>query len=226
MIESPFTIFNEFPQIKTAFFVKDDAKQTDQEAAQKLGFTHGAGAHQVHDSRIIVVSGALARTEKADGIITQTKDVLLCVRWADCQNFLLYAPEKDVVGILHVGWRGLLRGAIYNFFTTLKEEYAVEPEECFVAAGPSLCFECANFVDPMRELPNLDLRFIDHKRRKANLSASATDTMERLGVPSVHLERHPRCTCCHPEDFWTYRGGDRKAVKDGMSNMACIGIMG
>ena len=43
------------------------------------------------------------------------------------------------------------------------------------------------------------------------------------GIQPQNIERMDDCTRCHPEKYWTYRGGDREAVKAGRTNvMACV----
>lgn len=229
MIISPFTLFAPFrDRVRTAFFIKEDDIRSDEAAAKALGISKAAGLNQIHGNRTVIIRSASNRTEPADGMITDVPDLALCTRWADCQNFIIFAPERNVIGVLHVGWRGLIAGAIPEFFRVMKEEWNIDPSETFVGAGPSLCTQCAEFSDPMRELPSLPTEFIHGKT--VDLRGAATDQFMRLGVRPDHFERHPDCTRCHPEGrsmlspYWTYRGGDRDAVKTGHSNMAVCAL--
>lgn len=142
----------------------------------------------------------------------------LMARAADCQNFAVYAPEKHVAGVMHVGWRGLLAGTIPEFFRILKDEFGIDAEETFVVAGPSMCLKCAEYKDPEFELrQKIDSRYVhdDH----VDLQGAATMQLLDAGVPRDHFERHPDCTSCHPEKYWAYRGGDREAVEGGNANV-------
>lgn len=203
--------------IQFKLFTKADGVVTDAQAATALNATKSAGLHQVHGGNIVIVRDQVNRDIQADGMVTDQNGLALCIRWADCQNFLFYAPEQGVLGVLHTGWPGLLRGALYNFFSTVNQEWNISPEELLVYAGPSLCQQCADFTDPIRELPSVNPEFIDG--RCADLQGIAEDRLRRMGVPDENFERHPDCTRCHPETYWTYRGGDRDAVKSGSVNM-------
>ncbi len=218
MLENPFNLLRPFSTIlRSGMFTKEDDIDYDAQAAKALGVSKTAGLHQVHGNRVIVVRDSLNRTEEADGMITDVPGLALCIRWADCQNFVILEPERRVMGVLHAGWRGLIRGAIPSFFDVLKREWGIAPSSVFVGAGPSLCQTCADFTDPAKELFPLPSHFIDGKN--ADLQAAATAQFTSLGVKTAHLERHPDCTRCKPHQYWTYRGGHREEVKEGHTNM-------
>ncbi len=223
MITSPFSLFRPFEdRLTTAFFTKTDDIRSDETAAKSLHVPNAAGLNQMHGNRTVIIRSASGRTEEADGMITDVPDLALCLRWADCQNFVIFAPERNVIGVLHVGWKGLIAGAIPEFFRVMKEEWNIDPPETFVGAGPSLCTQCAEFSDPMRELPSVPTGFIHSKT--VDLQGAATDQFVRLGVRPDQFERHPDCTRCHPEMYWTYRGGDREKVKAGHTNLTAYSL--
>lgn len=109
---------------------------------------------------------------------------------------------------------------ISSFFHTIHREWGILPQETFIWAGPSLCHSCAEFTNPLVELPNIDSQFFHD--RHVDLQGAALQEFISIGVPEKHIERHPDCTCCHPKKYWTYRGGDREAVLQGKENiLAC-----
>jgi copper oxidase (laccase) domain-containing protein len=60
---------------------------------------------------------------KADGMITGLKNVLLCIRTADCLPLFFHTnpyKENKFIGILHAGWRGIYRGIITNSLQLMK----------------------------------------------------------------------------------------------------------
>lgn len=220
MIRSPFAIFAPFAdRIEVILWNKDDPRPHD--VAGSLKVKEEAYAEQVHGAKTLVVRDAVAYVPGADGLLTDRAGLALSVRFADCQSFVVYAPSRHVAGVLHAGWRGLVSGAIPEFFATLEREWRIRPEETFVAAGPSLCRKCAGFSDPKRELPTIPPAFI--AGNNVDLRGAADAQLLALGLPRHHLERSPGCTCCHPETYWTYRGSHREAVKRGERNLlACV----
>lgn len=221
MIQDPFPILRPFDDLlQVGMFTKEDDVRSDEEAAQLLGGKEVAALHQVHGNRVIVVTAPSARVEKADGMITQRKNLTLCIRWADCQNFVIFCPKPLTVGLLHVGWRGIEAKAITEFFRVLRNECGVDAQHVYVGAGPSLCQRCADFSDPAKELPSVPPKLINGNH--VDLRDAATREFIACGVPSDRIDRHPDCTRCSPELYWTYRGGHREEVKAGHTNMlAC-----
>lgn len=173
---------------------------------------------QVHGNRTVVAREPMDYTQEADGVISDVVGLHLTVRAADCQNFAVFAPQKRVAGALHVGWRGLIAGALSEFFKVLHAEFGIEPHETYVAAGPSMCLKCSEYRDPNFALrQQIDKRFVHGDQ--VDLQAAATMQLLDLGVPRDHFERHPDCTTCNPKEYITYRGGDREMVEQGKSNV-------
>ncbi|MDD5103054.1 MAG: polyphenol oxidase family protein [Candidatus Peribacteraceae bacterium] len=220
MLHAPFSLFTPFSdRIKVVQWAKEDARPHD--VCGVLGVKEEAYAEQVHGTKISIARDAIRYAPGADGLITDQSGLALSVRFADCQSFVVYAPEHHVLGVLHAGWRGLIAGAIRAFFATLKNEWKIDPKDTWVAAGPSLCQKCAGFSDPERELPSIPPEFINGNQ--ADLRGAADAQLFTLGLPRDHFERSPDCTCCAPQTYWTYRGGDREAVKRGWTNvLGCV----
>lgn len=72
-----------------------------------------------------------------DGMVARGGDLVLMVGVADCAPVLFADPERAVIGALHVGWRGLLRGAIERMADALVEAGA-RLGSTAVAIGPAI----------------------------------------------------------------------------------------
>jgi len=228
MIVHPFPLLSPFEhRLDVALFrKKEDGTVTDADVGEKLGSHAIASLHQVHGSRAVVTREGGRRSE-ADALMTDSPLLALTIRTADCQSFLVYEPRAHVAGLIHAGWRGLLRGIIPSAFDLLWDEWGIRPEDTYVAAGPSLCRECSRFSNPKEELRGIDPRFF--QGNLVDLRGIAEDQLWKLGVREERFERQPDCTACNGGTdappgrlYWTYRGGDRVAVAKGSSNLlAC-----
>jgi len=223
MIANPFSNLQSIEPLRIALFTKDDDIRSDAGAAQKIGASKAAALHQAHGNRVVVVRDELKRTEQADGMITDAPDLALCIRWADCQNFVVYEPKKKILGAMHVGWRCLRDGTIPSMFKLLKDKFGVNGEDCIVAGGPSLCMGHSEFTDPLDEIPNVPHEYVhDHL---VDLRGWARGQLRDAGVDDSHVEIHPDCTRCRPDLYWTYRGGHREEVKQGHTNMLTCALL-
>lgn len=209
-------------RIRIDFLGRDKTIQSDSDAARILGVTTIASAQQVHRNKTVIVDEPVKRVTGADGIITTTPNLTLLMRVADCQSFVAYDPTKNIVGALHAGWKGIVAGAIPAFLDMMKAQGS-NPADVFVYAGPSLCQRCAEFTDPVKELPGIDHRFFDG--RCADLRGVADQQWMNAGILMEHVERSPDCTKCRNDLYWSYRGGDREAVKNGYENVLACTIL-
>lgn len=209
-------------KIDVRFFTREDDVSDDASIGKALGTDRFVTLKQTHGTNVAIVTEPLRRTIEADASATDTRDLTLAIRIADCQPIIVYAPKKNVIGVIHAGWKGVRDGIIPEFFKTLKNEWGIEPSETFVCAGPSLCLNCAEFTDPVTELPTVDPRFF--RGRHVDLRGAADHQLEMLGVPASNRERSPVCTKCTNDTLWSYRGTDHDAVKAGFTNVLTIGL--
>ncbi|HRH93897.1 MAG TPA: polyphenol oxidase family protein [Candidatus Peribacteria bacterium] len=220
MIDHPFANLRPFTkQLDVLFLDKADNVATDADIKRVTGVATLTSLHQKHGKNVVVVREESSRTLPADGLVTDVKGLSLLIRFADCQNFVIYAPKHNVVGLIHAGWKGVVAGVIPEFFAVLKREWNIAPGEVMVGAGPSLCFQGADFTDPAAEVPTLK-PFIGG--RCVDLIAAANKQFADAGVPSANIERMPECTRCNPGTLWTYRGGHREEVKSGFTNCLVV----
>lgn len=188
----------------------------DDQVAQAFDAPYASVA-QTHGNTTIIVSGP-DHDQGADGLITGTKDLVLITRAADCQSFVIYAPDHNVIGVLHAGWRGLRDEAIREFFAALKRKWNIPASETYVGIAPSLCVRCAEFSDPPSELPNVDRSFF--RDRHVDLMSIADFQLKEAGVRQ--MERMQDCTCCKADQYWSVRGGDKDKMAEGYRNiLAC-----
>lgn len=220
MIEQPFSLLRPFAEhLDVRLCTKTDQVDTDVRLEELLKSNAIASLTQVHGARSVILRKTSLRNEEADGVATDATGLWLTIRSADCQTMLVFAPEQKVIGLLHVGWKGLLAGAIPAFFDTLREEWQIHPSETIVCNAPSLCLSCATFTDPLRELPGIDPRFFTGTQ--VDLRGIADDALNRLGIPEHQRERMSECTRCSKETFWSYRA-EPEAIAGGMRNvLAC-----
>lgn len=223
MIISPFSLLAPFAAaLNVRFLTRGDNVSSDADIARITGEKNIVGLHQMHGKHAVRVSEPSSRIIQADAVATDEPGLTLTVRFADCQNLIVFEPKKNVVCLVHAGWKGMRLNVITSAFTLLKKEWDIDPKETFVALGPSLCTTCAEFSDPEKEVPELK----DFIRGKSiDLRAASDAELASLGVPKKSVERLKDCTRCHPEAYWTYRGGDREKVSKGFVNALAVRLL-
>lgn len=222
MIQNPFASWAPFEdRVETRWCTRTDAVRSDDDLSALLGPAFST-VKQPHGILTVAVREPGSRDDPADGMVTANKGLFLAVRAADCQLFGIFDPTRNVIGAVHIGWRCLVAGGIAAFFRAARELHGVEATDAYVVATPSLCQACAEFTDPSRELPGIDARFFDG--RNVDLRGAADEQLFSLGVRSDRLERHPACTKCERDAYWSYRG-DAQSVNGGYRNVLALRIL-
>jgi YfiH family protein len=153
----------------------------------------------------------------ADGMVARGGDAALMVGVADCAPVLLADAERAVIGALHVGWRGLLAGAVERMAEAFRAAGG-RLEVAAVRVGPAIgpcCLavgeeirsavarrhECAAAATRAGE-PSIDLR------------AGVVDALRRAGAAGVELVGG--CTADAPDELFSARRDGRTGVQAGV----------
>jgi len=145
---------------------------------------------QVHGERIGVVNdNKLALIENVDGLITNKKNIALCVFTADCLPILFFDKNKKIIAIVHAGRKGLLKGVIENMLKKLKEQFLSNLLDIIVGIGPGIEKKCYQ----------VDGQFIDIRK-------IAIELLLNNGIKKENIENLDICTKCNKDLFYSYRG--------------------
>ena len=77
--------------------------------------------YQTHSTKCKVIKNNTMQPIKADSLVTNQANLILCVLSADCAPILFYDPKKRVIGACHAGWKGALNGVIENTLKSMKD---------------------------------------------------------------------------------------------------------
>ncbi len=169
---------------------------------------------QVHSADVVYADGPRPLDtpyQKADILVTDNPQVTLFMRFADCTPILLYDPRKKVVGIIHAGWLGTVRGAARVAVQAMQARYGSDPVDVLAAIGPAIgpdhyevgedvitkvrqAFgaEAGSLLKTHGESVHFDL----WEANRAQLAEAGVKQIEIAGI----------CTACHPADWYSHRG--------------------
>lgn len=174
-------------------------------------------AFQRHTDEIAIIDSPLGYQnplDATDAFITNMKKAPLLVRFADCQGILLYDPENSAIGAIHAGWRGNANNIIGKTIRKMKAEFGSDPSKILAGVSPSLGPCCADFTDPLSELPEEMHRFInvenDENKKKVDLWACAKHQLLAEGLSDSHIDIAQVCTVCNKDEFFSYRGDKKR----------------
>jgi len=176
---------------------------------------HFIVANQTHSDHVKVITGQKTQgwstlqdaVEDCDALITQEKNVILCILTADCVPILLYDPENKVVAAVHAGWKGSKAGIVSKTVQKMQDTFGSKAEKIIAGVAPSIggcCYEVDEEVAKhFFEIPEsfskrgnkymLDLPYIN----KYQLLGS--------GLKEENIEMSGVCTACDVEKYFSYR---------------------
>jgi len=188
-----------------------------QRVASALGFSDddACTTWQVHGSDVIVQRKRGPQSwppPRADAIITAERDLPLTMRFADCVPIVLFDPVKQVVGIAHAGWRGMLAGVGPATVRTMSAAFGSQPGDLIAGIGPSIgpcCYEVGPEVVEQVEavfggLDGLVTRpSTNGHNPHLDLWAANARLLAEVGVG--HIEVSGLCTASMTHEFFSHR---------------------
>ncbi|PIW63814.1 MAG: hypothetical protein COW13_01430, partial [Candidatus Omnitrophica bacterium CG12_big_fil_rev_8_21_14_0_65_50_5] len=108
---------------------------------------------QMHGTNYIVVDEALIaqghKIVEADAAVTHLSHAPVSVRIADCQSLFVYAPDIEMIAVVHAGWKGVQQKIAQEVLRHLIDAKGANPEFIKAAFGPSIrscCYEVGDDV--------------------------------------------------------------------------------
>ncbi|MBS7299157.1 MAG: peptidoglycan editing factor PgeF [Eubacteriales bacterium] len=143
--------------------------------------------------------------ESADALVTNEKNVPLVTFFADCVPVFLLDTKKEVLALVHSGWRGTANGISALTVQHMIEHYGSTAEDIIAAIGPSIrkChFEVGDEV-----AAEFDERFVDRAKEKpyVDLQGCIIEQLIGCGVKRENITDSGICTCCRCDEFYSHR---------------------
>lgn len=172
-----------------------------------MGQIHSGNVSVVENDRELVVPNV-------DALVTRNKKLSLGVVTADCLPILLYDPEKDVIGVIHAGSKGIVKNIIGNTVRKLVETFDTDPADLIVGIGPSIEQKCYTVGPELIKLyksafPQYTGVYIEGNGTFfLDLRTVAVQDLQHEGILKENIEVSRICTKCNPESLYSYRAGD------------------
>ncbi len=164
-------------------------------------------AEQIHGNNVAIVNNEQIgkRLPSVDGLITTLKRVPIAIFTADCLSIFIFCPDKNVIALLHAGWRGTVKGIVPNALAYLKKEFGVNLKKAKVIFGPYIhpcCYrvrrdpvikEARAFLKDQRYF-RLYCKNIENDLWALDLGGINQYYLERAGIPSDSISDMGICT--------------------------------
>lgn len=149
---------------------------------------------QTHSDHVLKVSQA-GRPEDTDAVFTDTPDLCVCVKTADCIPVLLYDDRLHSVAAIHAGWRGTVARIAVKTLMQMTDQ----PEYVHAIIGPGISlqqFEVGDevykaFMQEQFPMQHIAKRFPDGKgneRWHIDLWEANKWMLQEAGVKDIFIQ--------------------------------------
>ncbi|MEO0231520.1 MAG: peptidoglycan editing factor PgeF [candidate division WOR-3 bacterium] len=159
---------------------------------------------QVHSNKIIEVKRDMFLKEEGDGLFTFEKNIILEVKIADC--FPVFIFDKNLIMVLHVGWRGAKEGIVQKGIEIFKEKGDFKNIKVFLGPGIKKC--CYEVKEDVADFFKDFLEKRD-ERIYLDLEKFIINNFLKEGIKKEKIFIFPYCTSCRNDIFYSNRKKDK-----------------
>jgi hypothetical protein len=217
---------DEFASLNLSYVVGDnlDTVRTNRRilaANTPVAYDKWVFAEQAHTNHIMEVTQAdcgagVFTAENAlratDGMYTSERGIMLATFHADCTPIYCYSPTQHLIGLVHAGWSGTVKG-ITNQLLTAWFSRGVDPADIYLVFGPA----ATQAVYEVDEHVAKQVKDMGVEDAGSALVAKAdgkylldTPYLNYLiaataGVPTDNMMQSKHCTITEEDLFFSYR---------------------
>ena len=158
----------------------------------------------------------IQKFDNIDGLVTDKKNKILMLSFADCTPLLFYDPVKNIVANTHSGWKGTLQQIGVNTAEKMISEYECNPEDIVCCIGPHIrkChFEVDQdvkelFYTKYKNLENVEhIIEYDNETNKYYIDTAKINKQLLLdvGLKEENIIDSNICTVCNSDVCHSYR---------------------
>ena len=172
--------------------------------AEKIGVKNLVFMNQIHKDYIeIITAKNQAKMMACDAMITNLKDIALCVMVADCMPVLFYDPLQKLIGVAHAGRNGVYLKIANRVVEKMVSDFNCHAKNIKVFIGPSIkscCYEVKK--DVTRGFENY--LHVEDGKIFLDIVQKCVDDMRNIGINGCNIDISPICTCCD-KSYFSYR---------------------
>ena len=158
-----------------------------------------------------------------DGLITNLKEVCLCILSADCAGILLFDPQESVIGAIHAGWRGTVKKIATSAIDIMQQNFDCQASNIVAAIAPCIGVDSYEVGDEVAsefvEIFGENETIINRTYAKAHVDVAAANRRLLIdsGLSPANIAVSGACTFENNDQFYSARKGDKGRF--------CSGIM-
>lgn len=142
-----------------------------------------------------------------DAMITKEKNIGLCIITADCIPVFIYDIEKEIIGIVHCGWKGIYNDILIKTLKKMIQNFGSKKENIILEFGPCIQSCCYKITDKKR-LELFANKYTNNniiKKNHLNITHCLYLDIIKFGISKKNINISTICTCCNTNFSSHYR---------------------
>ncbi len=183
---------------------------------EALGFNRDklVGGNQTHSNNVKVVTSENIgfSIPNNDGLITNEKGLVLVTAHADCVPVYFYDKEKEVLAMVHSGWKSTLSNISKSTIDTMKAEFSCNPQDIIVGIGASICYDCFEVEKDVLDMFLNEYDYAKDLYKEKGQGKYLIDLKKIIqsqllieGVLENNIDITDVCTMCTEDMFFSHR---------------------
>ncbi|MFH1367181.1 MAG: peptidoglycan editing factor PgeF [Patescibacteria group bacterium] len=153
---------------------------------------------------------------QTDGFVTREKKVFLSITVGDCLPIFFYDRKEKAVGLVHCGWRELVKDIMASTLKLFKDNFNSSRENILVGIGPGISGECYEIGPEIYEkykkaYPSSFI--LKNGKFFWDLKKACFEELIKQGLPPNNIEVSPECTYSLSDKYFSYRRDKPKRLE-------------
>ena len=152
-------------------------------------------------------------------MITRERGLALTLRFADCVPVMYHDPVRQVIGIAHAGWPGIVAGVLPATILAMRDHCGCDPRDVRACIGPSIgpdWFEVGD--DVAHKIQSAVSESVISQptgvlKPHVDLWRAAESQLRDVGVK--HIETARICTASNTSEWFSHRAEKGKTGRFG-----------
>ena len=183
--------------------------------------------NQIHSNKLFQINKLPKKKLKGDGIITSKKKIALGILTADCAPVFIYDPVNELIGSMHVGWKGAYKKIVVKMLNIFLKK-GTRIKNLIAVIGPCIAqnsYEVKNdfrqkFLNQNKE----NSKYFKFKAKKIYFSLGDFIKSQMINFGLKNVEIIKKDTFIKKNNFFSSRNSLKNHEKDYGRNISVIMI--
>ena len=196
--------------------------------SKKIGFKKNLVLlNQIHSNKVYFLNKLPRNKLVGDGLITSSKGLAIGILTADCAPIIFFDPKRNIIGAVHVGWKGAYKKISNKMISCFKKKGS-KVNDLYAVIGPCISqnsYEVKeDFKKKFLDQSLINKRQFKQKKNKIyfDLRGYIFQQLKNIGIKNIEIIK--KDTFYSKNNFFSARRCLKNKINDYGRNISIIMI--